>query len=107
MSAGALDRRITIRRATVTNTGLGLTTVWSDLLTLWGSRKDVSDGERAMAGMVQGSVISRFVVRSFPASRGIRPKDRLIEGGLVYDITGIKEIGRRDRIEITAQARLD
>lgn len=107
MSAGALDRRITIRRATVTNTGLGPTTVWSDLITLWASRKDISDGERAAAGMVQGSVISRFVVRSFMASRGIRPKDRLIEGGLTYEITGIKEVGRRDRLEITAEARLD
>lgn len=107
MSAGALDRRITIRRATVTNTGLGPTTAWSDLITLWGSRKDISDGERAAAGMVQGSVVSRFVVRSFTASRGIRPKDRLIEGGLTYEITGIKEVGRRDRLEITAEARLD
>lgn len=107
MSAGALDRRITIRRGTVTNTGLGTTTVWADQVTLWASRKDISDGERAAAGMVQGTVVSRFVVRSSSVSRGIKPKDRLIEGGLTYEITGIKEIGRRDRLEITAEARMD
>lgn len=107
MSAGALDRRITLSRETVTNTGLGPTRTWTVLTTLWASRKDVSDGEKATAGTVQSTVVSRFVVRSSIASRGLLPKDRLAEGGLTFEITGIKEVGRRDRLEITAQARRD
>lgn len=107
MSAGALDRRITITRETVTNTGTGLVRDWSGYTTVWASRKDASDGEKAAAGTVQSTVVSRFIVRSSTLSRGIRPKDRLTTGGLTYEITGIKEIGRRDRLEITATARLD
>lgn len=107
MSAGALDRRITISRETVINTGLGPTRTWAVLTTLWASRNDVSDGEKATAGTIQSTVVARFIVRSSSTSRSILPKDRLAEGGLTFEITGIKELGRRDRLEITAQARLD
>ena len=34
-------------------------------------------------------------------------KDALIEGGKTFQITGIKELGRRDFLEITAEARAD
>lgn len=33
-SAARLDRRITLRRKTVTNTGLGMTEAWADLVTI-------------------------------------------------------------------------
>lgn len=107
MSAGALDRRITLHRAKVVNTATGVTSSWEDVGTLWASRRDVSDGEKAAAGTVQSTVVSRFVVRSSTLSRSIKPKDRLMEGGLTFEITGIKEVGRQDRLEITAEARLD
>ena len=107
MSSGALDRRITFERETPTNTGTGVTRDWSELITVWASRKDISDAERAASGQVQGSIISRFVVRWSPSTAGLKPKDRLIEGGLIFEVRGIKEIGRRDRLEITAEAGLD
>lgn len=107
MSAGSLDRRVTIRRGTVSNTGLGVTTTWLDYGTFWASRKDVSDAERAAAGSVQGTVVSRFVVRWSADTAGIKPADRLVEGGMTFEVRGIKEVGRRRYIEITAEARLD
>jgi len=107
MMAGGMDRRVTFSRATVTNTGLGLTEAWADLGTVWASRKDVSDGEKAAAGTMQAVVVARFVVRSSTFSRGLTPKDRLTEGGRTFQITGIKEMGRRDFLEITAEARAD
>lgn len=107
MNAGALDRRITIQRGTITNTSLGVTTAWADIGTFWASRKDVSDAERAAAGSVQGTVVSRFVVRWSADTAGIKPADRLVEGGLTFEVRGIKEVGRRRYIEITAEARLD
>lgn len=106
-SAARLDRRITLRRKAVTNTGLGMTEAWADLATIWASRKDVSDGEKIAAGGVMGTITARFVVRSSNLTRGLTPKDALIEGGKTFQITGIKEMGRRDFLEITAEARAD
>lgn len=107
IGAGSLDRRITLRRKTVTNTGLGMTEAWADLGTVWASRKDVSDGEKAAAGKLQSTVAARFIIRSSDLARGLTPKDALVEGGRLFEITGIKELGRRDFLEITAEARLD
>ncbi len=107
MTAGALDRRITIRRATTTNGPLGTTETWVDLGTVWAARKDVSDGEKAAAGTVMSTLAARFTVRSNAITRGVRPSDVIVEGRLQFEIVGIKELGRRDYLEITAQARLD
>lgn len=107
MQAGNLDRRITVERKTVSNTPLGATETWVKLATIWASRKDVSDGEKATSGTDISTVASRFVVRSTPDTRAFRPADRLIEGRLTFEIVGIKELGRADWLEITAQARLD
>lgn len=107
MTAGPLDRRITVERKTVTNTPLGQTEAWATIATVWASRRDVSDGEKAASGTAISTVASRFVVRATPDTRAIRPNDRLTEGRLMFEIVGIKELGRNDWLEITAQARLD
>src|SRR5690554_5007876 len=66
MQAGDLDRRITIRRATVTtNPGTGLPEeTWGDLATVWAHRHDVSDSEKYAAGSIHSALLSRFTVRS-------------------------------------------
>ena len=107
MNAGSLDRRITVDRKNVTNTPSGVTEAWAAIATVWASRRDVSDGEKAASGTAISTVASRFVVRSTPDTRDIRPTDRLTEGRLTFEIVGIKELGRADWLEITAQARLD
>lgn len=107
MNAGALDRRITLRRKSESITSLGLTEVWADLGFIWASRKDVSDGEKMAAGGVMATLAARFVVRSSDLTRGLTPKDALIEGGRTFQITGIKELDRRGFLEITAEARVD
>lgn len=107
IGAGTLDRRITLRRKVETNTGLGVTEAWSDLGTIWASRKDVSDGEKVAAGRMMATLAARFVVRSFELTRSLTPKDALIEGGKTFDIMGIKELDRRGFLEITAEARAD
>ena len=70
-------------------------------------RLDVSDGERWRAGEVASSIMSRFRVRWSPFTAGITPKDRLTCEGLTFDIVGLKEVKRRQWIEITGSARLD
>ncbi|WP_374384547.1 head-tail adaptor protein [Paracoccus yeei] len=107
MDAAKFDRSITARRKTVTNGPLGATESWRTLCTVWAGRRDVSDGEKAAAGTVMSTLVSRFTVRSSDATRSIRPADTITEGRLTFDVVGIKELGRRDYLEITAQARLD
>lgn len=113
--AGDLDRRIQFRRASVVSDGFGGRLGWNTEspeldnygAPVWGGRRDVSDGEKASAGTVYSEVSARFVIRSSSFSRSITPKDRLVEGGRVFEIVGIKEIDRLNRVEITAVARTD
>lgn len=107
MRAGQLDRRLTLISSVTTNTGTGFIEDDVVLGTVWGSRTDVSDGEKAAAGSVQSAVRARFVVRSSSLTRELEPKDRLREDRLTFEILGIKEIGRHDALEITAEARLE
>jgi SPP1 family predicted phage head-tail adaptor len=107
--AGALDRQLQFRRATLADNGLEAVETWADHGTpVWAAKKDVSDGERLRAQEVQAHITSRFTVRWSPFTAGITPKDRLICEGREHDIAGIKEAGtRRQWLEITAAARAD
>lgn len=108
MQAGPLDRRIQFRRAGIGDDGLSASEAWADYGSpVWASKADISDGERWRAGEVAAHVTTRFQVRWSLFTAGITPKDRLVCEGRTYDITGIKEIGRRERIEITTAARTD
>lgn len=107
IDAGQLDRRIQLLRAVASDDGYSVTESWQNHGgRIWASRKDVSDSEKAASGTVFAELSARFRVRSTDFTRGIRPVDRLIEGGTEFQIIGIKEIGRRYLLEITAIARL-
>ena len=88
--------------------GLAKSETWTDYGdAVWASKADISDGERWRAGEVSAQVTTRFRVRWNGTTSAITPKDRLACEGREYDITGIKEIGRREGLEITAAARAD
>jgi SPP1 family predicted phage head-tail adaptor len=107
-AAGDLDRRVQFRRSSLVDTGMSKTPVFADLGTpVWASKFDVSDSERLRAAEVQASITARFRVRWSTFTGGVTPKDRMACEGVEYDITGIKEIGRREYREITAAARAD
>ncbi|MCB2130805.1 MAG: head-tail adaptor protein [Rhodobacteraceae bacterium] len=108
MNAGRLDRRLQFQRATLSDDGFGSVEVFaSHGSPVWASKKDVSDAERWRAGEVSAIISARFVLRSSAFSRGLTPNDRLVCDGVTYEISGIKEIARRQWIEITASARAD
>jgi SPP1 family predicted phage head-tail adaptor len=108
MRAGALDRRIVIERVTITPDEFnGATETWATLATVWASKSDVKDGERMRAGSVSSEITTRFRIRYSTTVADVSPKDRIQFDGLVFDIVAVKEINRREGIEITAAARND
>ena len=108
VETGKLDRRVQFRRNTPTDDGFTTVEAWADHgAPVWASKREVSDRERMAAMEVSATISARFQVRYSSFTAGITPKDRLICEGREYDITGIKELGRREGFEITASARAD
>lgn len=110
MNGGALDRRITIERATEAENDFGeLIETFATYVTLWASRSDVSDAEKLANSELGSALVSRFVVRSNSSSRTITTQDRISYDGATWNIHGVKEtaMGRKRYIEITAARNSD
>jgi len=108
LAAGDLDRRIIIQRATVTKgTHNADVETWIVLARVWAGKKDVSDRERVAAAEVAAEITTRFVIRWSSVVEDVGPRDRVVYDGRIYDISAVKEIGRRDGLEISAAARAD
>lgn len=108
MRAGKLDRLVQFQRAPEDSSAFGpVDGDFEDLGTpVWAMKTDVSDGERARAGIVEGQLMTRFKIRWSPFSSGITAADRLVCEGVTYNVTGIKEAeGRREWLEVSATAR--
>jgi len=108
LAAGRLDRRITLQQATITYDALNNPAqTWSTLATVWASKMDIRDSERVAAQEVGADITTRFQIRYSDAVSDINPKDRLTFDGRTYEIVNVKEIGRREGLEISAVARID
>ena len=108
LRAGTLDRSIILQRATTTKNAFNEDVeAWAPLATVWSSKRDISDGERVRAAEVGAVIETRFQIRWSSVVADLSAVDRLLFGGLVYNITAVKEIGRRQGLEITAAARAE
>lgn len=108
IGAGDLDHRVQVLRETLTDDGMSSVGGWDNHGSpIWAGRKDISDGERWQAGAMHAHVTTRFMLRWSLFAAGITPKDRLLCGVVEYEIVGIKVIGRRQWVEITASMRPD
>lgn len=108
MRAGSLDRRITLERFTSTRDDYNEEVrTWTTLASRAASYEPLSDGERFRAGETAATASARFVIRHSTAVADLSPLDRLVFEGVTYEIVRVKEIGRREGIEITANARAD
>ena len=106
MTAGKMDRRITLQRATATDDGFSTTgsLTWSDIATVWAEVEQIKDGERWRAGAVEATVTHRFRIRYSSVVAYLGPSDRVLYQGREFNISAVKEIGRREKLEITASA---
>lgn len=108
IAAGELDRRITLERFTETRDSFNEPVkTWATLATVWATFTPLSDGERFRASETAANASARFLIRYSTTVSDLDPKDRLTFGGVVYQILHVKEVGRREGVEITAAARAD
>lgn len=109
MKPERLDRKITLERFNyTTDSGSGeQVKTWSALATVWASKRDVSDSERVASAEVSAEIGTRFQIRWDSSWSDLNPKDRVVYDGRTYDIVGVKELGRREGLEISAKARAD
>lgn len=106
--AAPLDRRITLQRLVSAENTLGEAVgEWGLLALVWASVNPVSDRERIAASEKGAVITDRFQVRYAQKLADLTAKDRIKYEGRTYEISGIKPIGRRQHLEITAAARAD
>ncbi len=108
MDAGRMDRRIAIVRETETGrNAFNEPIVSTTETTVWASKEDIRDGERWTAQEVGAEVTTRFRIRWSATFADLDPQASITFDGRAYNVVSTKEIGRREGIEITANARAD
>lgn len=104
MRAGKLDRRITIERASLqTNAFNEEVEVWAPIATVWAQQRPNRGAERFTAQEIAGQAVMTFHIRY----RDVTVKDRIIYQGRTWNVTDVRELGRRVVTEIDAVARGD
>jgi SPP1 family predicted phage head-tail adaptor len=108
MDAGRLDRRIVLKRRKSGTNGFGEPVdEWFELARVSASVIPVNDGERWRAGETLASKLCRFTIRWAERVSVLDPRDQIDYDGRTWDIQGVKELKRREFIEITAAARAE
>lgn len=108
LQAGKLDRRVRLMRPIKTTDGFGGKVVsYEHHATVWASYSPVSDGERQRASETGSVITARFQVRFSSVTAAVTPEFQLEFEGRTHNIQGVKEIGRREGVEISAVARTD
>jgi SPP1 family predicted phage head-tail adaptor len=108
MRVGDLDRRITIRRASFASNAFNESVAtWSDIATVYAAARQVTDAEQFRAQEIGAEVAARFTIRYSSEVADLGPTDRLAFDGREYNITGVRELGRREWLEISAAARAE
>lgn len=105
MQAGKLDSRITIQRRT-TSTDHENQTVenWTEWARPWARYIQQGGSEEVDGEQVVSAETARFVIRW---RSGVTSDMRIIHEGETYYIRSIKRIGRRVRLDITAEVVRD
>ncbi|MEA3541068.1 MAG: phage head closure protein [Pseudomonadota bacterium] len=101
MRAGALDRRVTIQRATLEDDGYGSVEVWADWLTV--SAQIVQQGGREFLAAAQVQAVVRVLFR-LRWIEGVSVLDRVVYDNRLHNIQEVRELGRREGLELMTVA---
>jgi head-tail adaptor len=106
VAAGAMTKRVTVlRQVDGAADDLNAPAVaWVEVRTSWAEK--VAKAESEMFDPATRQVyVSRVVNFRLHWTSDLTETDRLVCEGLTYDIHGIRELGEREGIEVTAEAR--
>ena len=106
-AAGPRNRLVELQRQTTTRDSFGgVVTGWTKLADLWASVNQTGVST-AFENDAKRDVALRTARFRIDWRAGLRETDRLIYGGLIWDIKGIAEIGRRRALELICQTDVD
>lgn len=105
MRAGSLDRRITIQRKSITQSDSGEEIVtWVDVAEVWAQKVEDRGDERFARQQLVGHAIVTFRIRWSDTVKEVTDEHQIVFDGRSYDITAVREIGRREGVEMDAFA---
>ena len=109
MRAGGLDRQVLIEQRVRPQDSTGeLVDTWLPVQRLWAGKRDMRAAERWAADQLVAELATAWTLRWFPGWDQIRPDThRLVYKDQVFDIHGVREIGRQEGIEIATAARAE
>lgn len=108
LRAGNLNRRLTLLRPTLAPNGFGESVeTFAATATVWASYEPLSDAEQRRAAEVGATMTARFQIRLSSQVVDCDPTWRATCDGRSFDIVGVKEIGLREGLEISAVARAE
>lgn len=101
---GKMDRQITIQRAVHSQGDYGDPIVtYTDVATVWANVYSGGGREFTAARQINAEVTVQFQIRYMA---DLKRDMRIVYEGDYYDIDRIAEVGRRDRLDIFAKARV-
>ena len=104
ITAGELDRKVTIQAKTTTTDAFGgIVETWADDSTRWAKKIEQGGREFRAAGAINADVTTIFKMRY---SADLTAQHRLSYGGRTYEILGITEGNERGR-EMLVQTRVN
>lgn len=105
MRAGGLDRRITIQRQSVAQSDSGEEVItWVDVAEVWARKVENRGDERFAQQQAVGHAPKTFVIRWSSTVAEVTDEHRIVFDGRNFNITDIRELGRREGIELDAWA---
>lgn len=98
MRPGPMDRRITLQRSTETRDPYNAPIyTWGDLATVFAEVRQQGGREFLAAAQEQASKRVVFYIRWYP---GLTVRDRVNHEGALHNIVEVREVGRRDGVEL-------
>lgn len=107
MNAGKLDRRVTIQQPTETRDEFGsVTKVWTDLVSVWAHKREMSARERFAAGQELSERSAIWIIRwRTDITAKMRIRD---DQGQLWDIQAVTEgFGRRESLALPCIRRTE
>jgi SPP1 family predicted phage head-tail adaptor len=105
MRIGAMDRRVTFQRKTVTTDSFGEEIeTWANFVTVWAQVRAIRGMEYFTASQTVANVDTRFTIRH---RNDVTPLERITYKEKVYDIKAVVPLGRNEALEIYATARAE